>query len=171
MVPRDRIRFRQIQQHAEGYLELGMPRHALEVLDRLGDAANFNVEGLYLQGEALRELQQHAEALVPLKQAAERAPEDIRIWLAIGWCQKRIGRVDLAIDALQRALAVAPGEALLHYNLACYMALLGEKTRVLDHLSQALAIDPNYRDLIDEEPDFDPIRSDPDFRALTTMIA
>lgn len=171
MAPRDRIRFGQIQQQAEGYLELGMPAHALDALARLGDSANFSVEALYLQGEALRELRRFGEALVPLKQGAELAPEDIRVWLAIGWCEKRVGRVDLAIDAIQRALAVAPGEALLHYNLACYMSILGEKTRVLDHLAKALAIDPNYRDLIDDEPDFDSIRSDPDFRALTSMIA
>jgi hypothetical protein len=46
----------------------------------------------------------------------------------------------------------------------------GEKNLALGHLSQALSIDPEYRRLVDEERDFDPIRSDPDFQALTSII-
>ena len=80
--------------------------------------------------------------------------------------EQRTGRIDLAIDGLQRALAVEPDDALVHYNLACYSSLAGDKHCTLRHLARALALDPSYRRLIDGEPDFDPIRADPDFLAL-----
>ena len=50
---------------------------------------------------------------------------------------------------LEDALLVEPGEALVHYNLACYWSLAGDKSKSLSYLSGALDIDSSYRDLID----------------------
>lgn len=166
MTPGSRIRQRILQREAEGYLELGLPQRALDALARLGDVSEFDVRTLYLWGEALRNMDRHGEALTPLEQAAEAAPENLHVWFALGWCYKRTGRIDLAIDSLERALSIEPTEGLIHYNLACYWSLAGNKQRALEFLGQALAIDPDYRHLIDDEPDFDPIRYDSEFRAI-----
>lgn len=164
---RNRIRRTKIQREAEGYLEIGMSRQALDVLSRLGEAEGFDAHTFYLRGEALRMLERYAEAIAPLLRAAEAVPDDVHIWLALGWCYKRSGQIELAIEALQRALSVEPAEeSLLHYNLACYCCLAGHKQRALDHLAQALAIDPGYRQLIDTEPDFNALRHDADFQAV-----
>ncbi len=170
MASPDRIRRKRLQREAEGYLELGLTQRALQTLHRIGDPESFGAHLLYLMGEALRGLDRYEEALFPLERAAEGDPRNIHIWLAIGWCQKRIGHVDLAIEALEEALRHEPGEAILHYNLACYLSLVGDKERALRKLSKALVIDPNYRELVDEEPDFDSIRDDPEFQALTSII-
>ncbi|MBN2474213.1 MAG: tetratricopeptide repeat protein [Pirellulales bacterium] len=166
MTFRDRIRRSKIHGEAEGYLELGLPQHALTALGRLGEEADLDVHSLYLCGEALRSMDRHAEALRPLVQAALAAPQNVHVWFALGWCYKRTGRIDLAIDSLERALAAEPTEGLVHYNLACYWSLAGNKQRALEYLSRALHIDPDFRELIDDEPDFDPLRWDPDFLAL-----
>jgi tetratricopeptide (TPR) repeat protein len=160
------VRAARIRREAEGYLELGLPQHALQALGRLGNPAGFGVEALYLWGEGLRAMRRHFEALLPLERAARLAPDDIRIRLALGWCYKRTGRLDLAIDSLERALLSRPREALLHYNLACYLSLAGRKRRALGRLSQAMALDPLYRKMAEEEADFEPIRSDPEFLAM-----
>ena len=162
----DRIRRAKIQREAEGYLELSLPRQALGALARLGDPTDFDSYAFFLWGEALREMGRYEEALVPLGQAAEADPDNIQVWIALGWCYKRTSQLALAIEALERALSADPTEAILHYNLACYWSLAGDKPRALEHLSQSLAIDPGYRRLIDDETDFDPFRSDPDFQAL-----
>ena len=83
------------------------------------------------------------------------APSDIPIRVALGWCYKRTGRLDLAIDILEDALIIEPGAALLRYNLACYLSLAGQKRRALRYLSQALTLDPTYRELAETESDFD----------------
>ena len=166
MNARARARQAKIQCEAEGYLELGMPEHALQTLGRLGDPARFDVGALYLWGEGLRALERFYEALMPLERAAKAAPDDIRVRISLGWCYKRTGRLDLAIDALEQALLVEPEEPLLRYNLACYLSLAGRKQRALRYLSQAFAIDPAYRQLAEAEADFDPLRGDPDFQAI-----
>lgn len=163
---RNRIRRMKLHHQAEGYLELRMPRQALDVLARLGEADGAHAQTLYLRGEALRSMDQFAEALVPLRRVAEVEPENIHVWFALGWCYKRVGRLDLAIEALETAQSVDPDEALVHYNLACYWSLAGGKRQALEYLEHALALDPQYRHLIDHESDFDPIRADPDFQAL-----
>jgi Flp pilus assembly protein TadD len=165
-----RIRIQQIEQQAEGYLELGMSQQALDVLARLGNSDQYTPKGLYLWGEALRNLGRYQEALVPLERAAQASPENIHIRLALGWCHKRNSQLDLAIQDIRTALRTEPSESLLHYNLACYLSLAGEKKPALMHLALALRMDSHYRELIDSEPDFDPLRSDPDFQALTNLI-
>jgi Flp pilus assembly protein TadD len=135
MGDRSRIRRVRLQREAEGYLELGMAEYALQTLGRLGDPAAFDGRSLYLWGEGLRMLERYFEALMPLERAAKVAPDDVRVRIALGWCYKRTGRLDLAIDALEQALIVDPEEALLRYNLACYLSLAGQRRRALRYLS------------------------------------
>ncbi len=151
---------------AEGYLELGLPERALQALARIDDDYRDDAPALHLRGEALRALERYEEALEPLAKAASAAPGNIHVWLALAWCYKRTDRLPLAIDAMRQALEADPAEALLHYNLACYLSLTGSRDEALECLAQSLAIDAKYRDLIDDEPDFDPLRDDPEFRAI-----
>lgn len=166
----NRVRIQRILREAEGYLELNMPQTALDLLSRITDPGTFRGQQLYWTGEALRALERYVEAIAVLEQAADLQPSNIHVWLALGWCRKRSGRLDLAITALERAEEVSPEEAIVQYNLACYWSLAGKKQRALAYLSRAISIDSNYRDLIVDERDFDPIRSDPEFRALTEII-
>ena len=131
-----------------------------------GGRTGADVRTLYLQGEALRSLERYADAIVPLRKVAELEPENVQVLLALGWCHKRTGRIDLAIEALETALAADNDEPLIRYNLACYHSVAGDKRHALAYLEQALALDPNYRLLIDHEPDFDPLRGDPEFQAV-----
>ena len=73
------IRRKQIERQAEGYLELGMPQHALDNLDRLGGDENLGPRGLFLRGEALKELDRYQEAVGTLKKAAEAMPGSVEL--------------------------------------------------------------------------------------------
>jgi tetratricopeptide (TPR) repeat protein len=147
-----------------------MPEHALRELARLGEQAPRDGQACYLHGEALRALDRFSDAIPWLQAASDFLPDNIHVWLAIGWCYKRTGYVELAIDALETALAVESGEAIIYYNLACYWSLASNKRQALSYLARALDIDTNYRDLVHDEPDFDPLRDDPDFQSLTSVI-
>jgi len=165
-----RIRRQQLLRQAEGYLELGMPAHAIEVLDRWGANDAPSSRAAYLRGEALRELKRYSEAIVSLNVAAEGLPDEIGIYVALGWCFKRMGRLDLAIESLERGLTADPTAAILPYNLACYWSLAGNKRQAIALLGQAIALDGDFRNLVDAEADFDAIRNDPAFLALTSVI-
>jgi Flp pilus assembly protein TadD len=166
MAAHKRIRCDKIQREAEGYLELGMAGRALDCLKRLGDPAAFDAQSLYLWGEGLRSMERYSEAIAPLERAVNERPEDTHIHMALGWCYKRTGRLDLAISTLEEALVLDPTEAVLHYNLACYLTLAGEQRLALRSLAEALALDPRYAQLIDDESDFASIRAAPEFQAI-----
>lgn len=171
---------------AEGYLELLMAcadrwelepaardpvgERALRVLMRLDSSDRRHHHVLYLQGLAYRALERHDEAIVPLQEAAELNPENIHVWLTLGWCFKRTGRLQAAIEALHEALAVKPHQAILHYNLACYWSLAGHVELALEHLTIAFDLGPEYRELAADERDFDPIRNHPSFQEMTSVI-
>ncbi len=181
-----RIRRQQIIREAEGYLDLvtclgdrwstrrsvrdRVAQRAIDVLDQLHDGCASRPEVLYLKGQALLTMQKYADAIAPLKAAAEIEQEDIHIWLALGWCYKRVGRLDMAIQSLEEALAIDSDQAIIHYNLACYWSLANNPKLAIEYLTTAFEIDDDYRDKVADEPDFDTIRNHPDFMALTTVI-
>jgi Flp pilus assembly protein TadD len=170
-VPRSqRIRTQRILSEAEGYLELHMPQQSLAVLDRLGEQGTSRGQMLYLRGEAMRMMRRYREALTLLEEAADLCPSNVQIWLALGWCYKRSGQFVLAVEAMEKAVDVQPHLPLLHYNLACYLSLAGEKRRALRSLAHTLDLDDSFRFKIIDEPDFDPLRSDPEFLSLTSII-
>jgi tetratricopeptide (TPR) repeat protein len=168
-VKQNRILLTRAIEEAEGYTELGMPEHSLRALQRRGSLVHGNGRACYLLGEAFRELSRYEEALLPLQRSADLMPDDIHVWLALGWCYKRTGQLAKAIEALEKALLFESGEAILHYNLACYWSLARNRTLALQYLSTALEMDCNFRDIVADESDFDPLRHDADFIALTSV--
>jgi tetratricopeptide (TPR) repeat protein len=157
-------------EEAEGYTELGMLEHALRSLQRRGSIVHGDGRACYLLGESLRELSRYEEALLPLERSAALLPDDIHVLLALGWCYKRTGQLAKAIDVLERAVKVDPSEGILHYNLACYWSLARNRTLALRYLSRSLEIDCNFRDIIQDEADFNALRNDPEFIAITSVI-
>jgi tetratricopeptide (TPR) repeat protein len=169
--------------HAAGYIELAellvdgegpTPPSARKLLDRsLATLAELpadirgQADASLLEGEALRALGDWQAALGPLTRSAEAAPGRLEAWLGLGWCLKRLGRLDEAIGALDRGRQASPQQPVLLYNLACYHSLAGNVPAAIDHLAQAIALDDRFRDLTGTERDFDPIRSDPRFVAVT----
>ncbi len=176
-----------VLRRAAGYLELGellveadqeTPATARRLLDRaLGELRQLPEElrsgplASLIEGDALRALGSWQAALGPLVRAAEADPSRLEAWLGLGWCYKRLDRLDDAIHALESGLAASPRQPILLYNLACYHSLAGNVTVAIDHLTRAIALDGRFRDLTGSERDFDPIRTDPRFVAATHVIA
>jgi tetratricopeptide (TPR) repeat protein len=177
------------QQHllrqAAGFLELGelliepdqpLPtasatvlHRALRALEDIEPPLRQQPETMLLEAETLRALGQFEAALPLFRRAAEAVPRRIEPWLGIGWCLKRLNRLNEAIDRLREGVQASPRQPVLHYNLACYLSLAGDVQPAIEHLTKAIAIDKRYRDLTQVEPDFDPIRADPQFVAVTHL--
>ena len=66
-------------------------------------------------------------------------------------------------------MKIDPSEAIIHYNLACYWSLARNRVLALRYLAHALDIDANFRDLVLDEEDFGPLRTDPEFKVLTGL--
>jgi Flp pilus assembly protein TadD len=185
-----RLRHKFLLREAEGYLELlslddqklrldletrrPLLERALAILkplDRVGRIGKSDAAAPYLQGEICRQLERFDEAISHLRRALERDPDDVRIYLALGWCCKRTDRLDLAIEALESAMTVAHEEPTVHYNLACYWSLARNVKLAVRFLASAIALDERFRELVSSESDFDPVRDAPEFAAALSGSA
>ena len=187
-----RIWQQRLVHEAEGYLDLikasswptplrvryrrCLAQRAIAVLDQLSSAADEEEGGraAYLRGQAYRLMGKHRLAVVSLRRAVAAEPGNVRIYLALGWCYKRIQRLDLAIGALEEALEIGNdlplNRGILHYNLACYWSLANNVGLTLAHLARAFEFNSEYRRRAQREVDFDPVRHDPEFLALTGVV-
>jgi hypothetical protein len=68
-----------------------------------------------------------------------------------------------AYETAVAGLADHPDHAPLHYILARYASLAGERERALTHLRMAFDGDPRAREWAATETDLDTIRSDPEY--------
>jgi tetratricopeptide (TPR) repeat protein len=168
---------------AQGYLELAtgaaarfglaprLRRRTLRTVLHL--AATYQAAGPHramrhlLIGQALRLLGRHRAAAAMLKKASTDRRLRRDALLALAWCQKRLGHLDEAVTAVTRALAAAPDDAALHYNLACYLALSTQPRAALYELAWALELKPRLRSRASAETDFDSLRGSAAFEALT----
>jgi adenylate cyclase len=80
----------------------------------------------------------------------------------------QLGEMQRAREWISRTLIVEPDDAIIHYNLACNLAQLGECEQALDQLERA--VDETSGVVIDwarHDSDFAPLRDHPRYRALT----
>ena len=175
---------RQILREAEGYLDLAfsvegprdlslplrqkLAQRCLTALDRLSDRMGNRVHAQMLRGHSYKLMEAFDEAIAVFQRCAVRDEENIHIYLAMAWCHKRSGHIELAIQALEEALLIDDAEPIIFYNLACYWALVRDVPLTVQYLARAFDLDESLRVLVSNEADFDHVRRDPRFLALTT---
>jgi adenylate cyclase len=82
-----------------------------------------------------------------------------------------LGEKERAKEWATRARLVDPDNTNLHYNLACAMSSLGEVDLTLETLAGiALKLTPSMMSWLEADPDFDPIRAEPRFKALMEEV-
>jgi tetratricopeptide (TPR) repeat protein len=72
-----------------------------------------------------------------------------------------------AAETYEQFLEENPGDAGFLYNLACAESLLGRTEAALGHLRQSVEADANFKKNALKDSDFDAIRDEPEFSAIT----
>ena len=102
-------------------------------------------------GQAYLYAEEYAPAVENFKKVIVMAPD-----VAEGYVNLTTAhlRQNLPIDARElclHALETFPKTALLHYNLACAYALMGESQKAIDSLTQAVTLNPDLKTLAQQE--------------------
>ena len=80
---------------------------------------------------------------------------------------KEAGDIPGAICELECAKEACPGMAYLHYDLACYYSLSGQKSKALEELEKAISIAPEYKKMAIEDKDLQTIKGETKFELIT----
>ena len=105
--------------------------------------------------------------------------ENISVLTDQGWVWKTLGEDDLARANWQRLYDYHKSQTTHPYNMACFAALAGDREQALRYLDDAV---DQYRpdaqrdlfsldELMDNDPDLDPIRDEPAFVATRRLLA
>lgn len=90
---------------ASGYLELGLPQQALDVLDKLGPLGPFEAQVELLRGEAYRRQRKFQEAAVSFRAAAEKSlsARDRQALMLMSVCYQQSGNIVEALRSLAQS--------------------------------------------------------------------
>jgi tetratricopeptide (TPR) repeat protein len=105
-------------------------------------SASSPVDQLMKDGQDLAAQGRFAEAEVPLKQAAELAPENYALLTLLGKVEGRIGKHADAIALFRRVVSAKPKSADAHVNLAIAFADAGNLEEALKETSTAVLLSP-----------------------------
>ena len=94
----------------------------------------------------------------------EPAPKNADEWVYAATVALNSGNEPLAEQHLQRALSENPRHDHAHYMMAVASARRADVAAALDHLRQAVTLNPENRNLARQDPDLDSLRDEPAFR-------
>lgn len=157
---------RRLTLEVEGWLELDCPQKALAKLEPLLATPGARPAGLYLETRALVALGRYGDALDRLSELRTFHSDADWLDLTEAWCRKRTGDVRGAADCMQRLLGRSRRSAIGHYNLGCYLALLGDKDRAIDEVTLACGLERELRRAAASEQDLESLHGDPRFDDL-----
>jgi len=98
------------------------------------------------------------EAIQICRDVIAQDPSFALAYTTLGTSLSLAGRTAEAQEAYERAVAIAPDEPLVHYNFACFWAIVGDEKRCEKHLSLALRLDPQSKSTAAVDDDFAPYR-------------
>lgn len=150
-------------QYASGYIELGMLKEAAAELEGVTPSDKLLPAVVTVQIDLHMHAKQWTRVITVAQKLAELTPADDKGWISHAFALRELEQIEEAQAVLLAAephLKKACG--ILHYNLACYACLLGNKAEAKRRLMIAVKIDKSWKQ---EALD------DPDLKSLKTIIA
>lgn len=145
---------------AQGYMELEMPKEALEELDALGAAHCEDDSVLRMRLFILMKTQAWDEALAVCQRLRELYPEAASGYIHGAFCLHENGRTAEARDLLLSGPPSLEEEATYHYNMGCYNAVLGELDEAREYVKRSFVMDAKFREIAKLDPDLKEIRKE-----------
>lgn len=108
----------------------------------------------------------YARALDYYERALERMPGNFEALVAAGGSARRTGDTKAAFEFYRRAELLRPDSFVPAYNAACLHVLQNNRAAALEELRRAVDNTITDPDLLERDPDFAALRSDPEFIAL-----
>lgn len=142
-----------ILRSALGWLELGLPEDALSELTALPARERMRRHALELRLIAEMESRRWNAAADTGRLLCLKEPKEARFFIHAAYCLHETGDTLAARDWLLRGPATLIEDPLFHYNIACYLAVLGDNERAESHLERAFEMDASLKESALEDSD------------------
>ena len=143
----------QVLTRASGWLDLGLADEALAELEGLSQEEMDCREALEIKLCA----QMESEAWNPASETARllclKAADEPIFFIHAAFCLHETGDTLAARNWLLKGPRSLFDMAVFHYNLACYLWILGDSNGARSHLRQAISMDESFREAAREDRD------------------
>lgn len=109
--------------------------------------------------------------LALLEGVAVRLPQDESVLRALGDLYTRVGRYEDGLSVDRRLAKLCPQDAMVWYNLACSLALLGMNAAALRSLRRAIALGYDDVDWMSRDLDLRSLRESRGFKSLLKKLS
>lgn len=99
-----------------------------------------------------------------------RCPDYTEVVGLLGGLYTKVGRVVDGLRMDRKLVKLEPENATAHYNLACSLALCKKRPDALKSLRKAVDLGYNDRDWMEQDPDLEILKSDPEFQTLLSQL-
>lgn len=131
-------------------------------------------QAIYLSAEVLVKLGRGDEALEASRHGVKLAdghlelnPDDARAWYLSAAALMQLGQREQATQRARRASAIDPEDSGVLYNVGCVYALAGSTDEALDHLDKAIQNGFGQREWVENDSDWDAVRTGLAFRCCS----
>ena len=121
-------------------------------------------------GQLAFEQERWEDAIAEYRELLEEYPEDRLSWLRIAQAERELGRYEAALESLDRALENSAPEAAVHVERARNFLGLGREDDALAELETADHLELRARALLEDAPDFDPLRHEVRFQRIYRSV-
>jgi tetratricopeptide (TPR) repeat protein len=138
---------------ADGYLFLGMPQHALNELESICDSAQHASPVLRARIRVLLHLKRWTEANSLSEAGNSLYPDENEFTVQRAFALHQLKKGNDAVQVLLSAPEWLRRTGILHYNLACYEAQLGDLTTARQCIQAAIEINASFKKNARTDPD------------------
>lgn len=122
-------------------------------------------------GDVLFHLDKREESAQTFRQVTEQDPENVGAWLKLATVEMKSMKLVEADDAYRHAIALHPDWTEALFNLAMINTALGRFHDAFQFIDQTLASNPDMLSTILQQPDFEPLHSDPRWNQLQSTAS
>ncbi len=160
-------------QYARTAMHQGRFRRALELFERAAEVNPDDYQSPLIAAPIYRSLGHEDKAVAAERRGvalAERHledyPDNARAYILAAGALWSLGRKDDAYAWNDRAIAIDPEDPSTLYNIACFYAQVGEIDKAFDCLENSIT----SRSWAENDPELEPLRADPRFKALMERL-
>jgi tetratricopeptide (TPR) repeat protein len=99
-----------------------------------------------------------------------RCPGYVDVVGLLGGLYTKAGRITDGLKMDRKFVRLEPDNATAHYNLACSLALCKKRPGALRSLRKALSLGYDDLDWMEQDPDLELLKDDPEFRQLLGQL-
>ena len=145
----------------------GSPRDAIFYFDKVLEVEPEHINALAHKGNALGKLGKYDMAIGCYDIVLKIKPDYTVCILNKGLALHYLGRFDQALSCYDKILQKTPDDPSVLYHKACTKSLQNDTDQALELLEKAILLDSKYASKASQDKDFDVLRNNSKFKALT----